>query len=136
MSSLPIYSSDVQQKHSTLFTYVQSTRLSSLSIKSSRRQISIPPPLVICFCLFFSCGIGIGTCIKRMAIHFKYWNACIEPNDLEDMWNNSQVSTEWLNAGEIRGQKVHLSRDPDGQPYLTQIEMRAVAEIVVSRHFD
>uniref|UniRef100_A0A7N0RHF8 Transglycosylase SLT domain-containing protein n=1 Tax=Kalanchoe fedtschenkoi TaxID=63787 RepID=A0A7N0RHF8_KALFE len=71
-----------------------------------------------------------------MAISFKYWNECVEPCDLEDMWNNNEVSTEWLNAGEARGHKVHLSRDPDGQPYLTQVEMRAVAGIVIGRHFD
>lgn len=45
------------------------------------------------------------------------------------------MNTEWLAAGETRGQKVHMSRDPDGQPYLTQTEMRAVADIIVRRHF-
>ncbi|GAU30101.1 hypothetical protein TSUD_55850 [Trifolium subterraneum] len=69
------------------------------------------------------------------AANFTYWDDCVEPQDLEDMWNIPEVSAEWLKAGEERDQKVHLSRDPDGQPYLTQTEMRAVADIVVGKHF-
>lgn len=34
------------------------------------------------------------------------------------------VRAEWIGVGESKGSKVHLSRDPDGQPYLTQTEMR------------
>ncbi|KAL9412539.1 hypothetical protein AB3S75_046047 [Citrus x aurantiifolia] len=70
-----------------------------------------------------------------MVVSFKYWDDCIEAEDLKEMWKEVEVSTEWIDAGEDRGQKVHLSRDPDGQPYLTQTEMRAVAYIVVRRHF-
>ncbi|XP_052179214.1 uncharacterized protein LOC127792653 isoform X2 [Diospyros lotus] len=70
-----------------------------------------------------------------MAVSFKYWDDCIEPHDLEALWMDPYVATEWDKAGETVGQKVHLSRDPDGQPYLTQTEMRAVAGIIVSRHF-
>jgi hypothetical protein len=40
------------------------------------------------------------------------------------MWREPEVSTEWLDAGETKGNKVHLSRDPDGEPYLTQTEMK------------
>ncbi|WCJ37136.1 hypothetical protein M5689_018291 [Euphorbia peplus] len=69
-------------------------------------------------------------------VSFSYWNDCVDPKDIEAMWKEPEVSTEWLDAGETRGQKVHLSRDPDGEPYLTQTEMKAVAEIVVRRHFD
>ncbi|XP_065626583.1 uncharacterized protein LOC112032086 isoform X1 [Quercus suber] len=71
-----------------------------------------------------------------MAVSFKYWDDCIDPSDMEAMWNIPEVSNEWLDAGESRDQKVHLSRDPDGQPFLTQIEMKAVAEIIASRHFN
>jgi len=71
-----------------------------------------------------------------MAVSFKYWDDCIDPSDMEAMWNIPEVSNEWLDAGESRDQKVHLSRDPDGQPFLTQIEMKAVAEIITSRHFN
>lgn len=60
----------------------------------------------------------------RMASSFSYWDDCVEPQDLEAMWNVPEVTAEWFKAGEARCQKVHLSRDPDGQPYLTQIEMR------------
>ncbi|XP_050221058.1 uncharacterized protein LOC126671334 [Mercurialis annua] len=71
-----------------------------------------------------------------MGICFKYWDECVDPQDLEAMWREPEVNTEWLDAGETRGQRVHLSRDPDGQPYLTQTEMKAVADIIVRRHFD
>ncbi|KAL4311851.1 hypothetical protein GQ457_01G008010 [Hibiscus cannabinus] len=93
-----------------------------------------------------------------MSVSFKYWDDCVDPEDLEAMWNHPDVRTEWEHAGETKGLRVHLSRDPDGQPYLTQIEMRvaylngisfcfcgnnfclllfqAVAEIVTSRQFD
>ncbi|KAM6582848.1 hypothetical protein CsatB_009850 [Cannabis sativa] len=70
-----------------------------------------------------------------MAVNFKYWDDCVDPLDMEAMWKIPEVNLEWLDAGETRGQKVHLSRDPDGQPYLTQTEMKAVVEIIVSRHF-
>ncbi|XP_010260554.1 PREDICTED: uncharacterized protein LOC104599645 isoform X2 [Nelumbo nucifera] len=72
-----------------------------------------------------------------MAISFKYWDDCIDPKDMEAMWMDPDVSTEWINAGETRGQKVHLSRDPDGQPFLTQTEMKdmicAIAELESDR---
>ncbi|KAE8661260.1 Glyceraldehyde-3-phosphate dehydrogenase of plastid 2 isoform 1 [Hibiscus syriacus] len=71
-----------------------------------------------------------------MSVSFKYWNDCVDPEDLEAMWNHPDVRTEWEDAGETKGLRVHLSRDPDGQPYLTQTEMRAVAEIVTRRQFD
>ncbi|KAI0495598.1 hypothetical protein KFK09_021900 [Dendrobium nobile] len=70
-----------------------------------------------------------------MPMYYKYWNECVESEDMKLMWDDSDVSKEWTDAGERFGQKVHLSRDPDGQTYLTQTEMRAVARIVVDRHF-
>ncbi|KAK8479266.1 hypothetical protein V6N11_064494 [Hibiscus sabdariffa] len=69
-------------------------------------------------------------------VSFKYWDECVDHEDMEAMWNRPAVRKEWTDVGESQGQKVHLSRDPDGQPYLTQTEMRAVAKIVTSRHFD
>lgn len=62
-----------------------------------------------------------------MAVSFKYWDECVDTLDMEAMWLDPDVSTEWINAGEVKGQKVHLSRDPDGQPYLTQTEMKVFA---------
>lgn len=59
-----------------------------------------------------------------MALSYKYWDDCVDPRDLEALWLDPGVSTEWLDVGETRGRKVHLSRDPDGEPYLTQIEMK------------
>lgn len=61
---------------------------------------------------------------SRMTVSFKYWNDCTDRLDLEAMWMVPDVSSEWLDAGETRDQNVHLSRDPDGQAYLTQTEMR------------
>ncbi|KAA8523421.1 hypothetical protein F0562_009844 [Nyssa sinensis] len=72
---------------------------------------------------------------SKMAVSFKYWDDCVDPQDMEAMWMDPEVRTEWINAGETRAGKVHLSRDPDGQPYLTQTEMKAVAGIIVHRHF-
>ncbi|KAL2475874.1 Transglycosylase SLT domain 1 [Abeliophyllum distichum] len=69
------------------------------------------------------------------AVSFKYWNDCVDPQDLDAMWTDPDVRAEWLNVGETMGSKVHLSRDPDGQPYLTQTEMKVVAGIIVRRHF-
>ncbi|XP_044467975.1 uncharacterized protein LOC123197703 [Mangifera indica] len=71
-----------------------------------------------------------------MAVSYKYWDDCVDPEDMREMWEEFEVSTEWLDAGEEKGQKVHLSRDPDGEPFLTPTEMKAVANIIVGRHFD
>ncbi|KAL5977502.1 hypothetical protein ACLOJK_021849 [Asimina triloba] len=73
--------------------------------------------------------------LLKMPISFKYWNECVEPQDMEELWMDPEVRKEWTDAGETEGQKVHLSRDPDGQVYLTQTEMKAVAAIVVQRHY-
>ncbi|MCL7032646.1 hypothetical protein MKW94_000620 [Papaver nudicaule] len=70
-----------------------------------------------------------------MGVSYKYWDDCLDEEDIEEMWNDPEVSKEWIDAGEIRGQKVHLSRDPDGQAFLTQTEMKAVAGTVVRRYF-
>uniref|UniRef100_A0A0E0G210 Transglycosylase SLT domain-containing protein n=1 Tax=Oryza nivara TaxID=4536 RepID=A0A0E0G210_ORYNI len=70
-----------------------------------------------------------------MAISFKYWDDCLDPEDMQLMWADPHVSKEWIDAGEGPGQKVHLSRDPDGEAYLTQTEMMAVAAITVHKHF-
>ncbi|KAI3948497.1 hypothetical protein MKW98_019247 [Papaver atlanticum] len=71
----------------------------------------------------------------KMGVSFKYWDDCLDAEDMEEMWNDAEVSKEWIDAGEMKGQKVHLSRDPDGQAFLTQTEMKAVAGIVAHRHF-
>lgn len=65
-----------------------------------------------------------------MGISFRYWDDCVDHLDMEALWMIPDVSTEWTNAGETRGQKVHLSRDPDGQKYLTQNEMRVKPNLV------
>ncbi|KAK9155302.1 hypothetical protein Sjap_002782 [Stephania japonica] len=61
--------------------------------------------------------------LDQWEFSFKYWDECLDPRDLEALWGNPEVSKQRIDAGEDRGQKVLLSRDPDGQPYLTQTEM-------------
>lgn len=45
------------------------------------------------------------------------------------MWKDPNVNKEWSDAGEEQGRKVHLSRDPDGEAYLTQTEMMVSASV-------
>ncbi|KAK9155552.1 hypothetical protein Sjap_003032 [Stephania japonica] len=59
-----------------------------------------------------------------ITLSFKYWDECLDPQDLEALWGDPEVSKQRIGAREDRGQKVHLSRDLDGQPYLTQTEMK------------
>jgi hypothetical protein len=54
---------------------------------------------------------------------FRYWNDCVDPDDMKVMWHTADVSKEWIDAGEKIREKVHISRDPDGELYLTQTEM-------------
>ncbi|KAK9136840.1 hypothetical protein Sjap_007434 [Stephania japonica] len=65
-----------------------------------------------------------------MAVSFKYWDECLDPQDLEALWGDPEVSKQRIGVGEDRGQKVHLSRDPDGQPYLTQTKMKTLERIL------
>lgn len=68
-------------------------------------------------------------------VSFKYWNDCVDPEDLDAMWAEPYVKAEWIDVGETMGSKVHLSRDPDGQPYLTQTEMRVIInQLSLSNH--
>lgn len=67
-----------------------------------------------------------------MPVSFIYWDDCLDPQDLEAMWMDPAVRAEWINAGETKGSKVHLSRDPDGQPYLTQTEIKVVKVLTIS----
>lgn len=59
-----------------------------------------------------------------MSVSFKYWDDCVDPEDMQALWMDADVRKEWLDAGEKMGQRIHLSRDPDGETYLTQTEMR------------
>lgn len=70
-----------------------------------------------------------------MVVSFKYWDDCVEVSDLKEMWKEVEVNNEWIDAGETKGQKVHLSRDPDGQPYLTQTEMRVNLKSTILFYF-
>lgn len=65
----------------------------------------------------------------------KYWDDWVDPEDMEAMWGCTDVYAEWTAAGEKQGEKVHMLRNPDGQPYVTQTEMRAMAETTIKKHF-
>lgn len=59
-----------------------------------------------------------------MGDSFRYWDDCVEPEDMEAMWMDPGVHKEWISVGETKGKKVHMAWDPDGQPYLTETEMK------------
>lgn len=58
------------------------------------------------------------------SVSFRFWDDCVNLLDLEAMWMDPNVAAEWITVGETKGSKVHLSRNPDGHPYLTQAEMK------------
>eukprot|EP00250_Pteridium_aquilinum_P015871 c22811_g1_i3 orf=433-1797(+) len=70
-----------------------------------------------------------------MAPTMKYWDDWVDAEDMAAMWDDIDVSAEWIAAGEKAGLKVHMSRNSDGKPYVTQTEMKAMATIVICRHF-
>lgn len=51
------------------------------------------------------------------------WDSRTSPEDMEEMWNNANVSKEWNKSGEKRG-KVRLSHDTEKRPYLSRTEQR------------
>ncbi|OEL22396.1 hypothetical protein BAE44_0016584 [Dichanthelium oligosanthes] len=111
-----------------------------LGIQDAMAKYSFMVILSLALCnisVIVSCSTSktFFTFYYKMAISFKYWDDCLDPEDMKLMWQDPIVSKEWTDAGEEQGQKVHLSRDPDGEAYLTQTEMMAVAAITVHRHF-
>lgn len=60
----------------------------------------------------------------EMSVSYKYWDDCVDPEEMQLLWKDADVCKEWIDAGEKMGKKVLLSRDPEGQLYLTQTEMR------------
>ncbi|KAF4388990.1 hypothetical protein F8388_026719 [Cannabis sativa] len=65
---------------------------------------------------------------------YTYWDSMASPEDMEEMWNNPEVFKEWSKSGEKKG-KVRFSQDEKKRPYLSRIEVKAVAEIILSKHF-
>eukprot|EP01018_Ginkgo_biloba_P031531 Gb_16970 [translate_table: standard] len=63
-----------------------------------------------------------------------YWDEKVSPEDMAEMWTHPEVRREWIKAGERKG-KVRFSRDSEKRPYLTPVELKAVAEIIILRHF-
>ncbi|KMZ73941.1 hypothetical protein ZOSMA_139G00190 [Zostera marina] len=66
---------------------------------------------------------------------YKYWEDCIDGGDVREMWMDSDVCKEWISVGERKDHKVLLSRDPDGNTFLTQTELMAVVRIIVHRYY-
>ncbi|KAF5930075.1 hypothetical protein HYC85_030948 [Camellia sinensis] len=58
----------------------------------------------------------------------------LDPEDMEKMWNHPIVSKEWSKSGEKQG-KVRFSHDAENRPYLSRVELRAITEIILSKHF-
>jgi len=84
--------------------------------------------IIIFLFLPFLCGRDIHIIlISAMSVSFIYWDDCVDPEDMRVLWADRAVSKEWIDANERKGHRVHLSRDPDGEPYLTQTEMRVNA---------
>lgn len=55
----------------------------------------------------------------------------MDQEELELMWLNEEVNHEWIEAGETKENKVHLSRDSDGQIYLTHTELRVSRNLLL-----
>lgn len=52
---------------------------------------------------------------------------------MDAMWSQPDVIKEWTKSGERRG-NVRFSHDSKRRPYLSRVEVKAVAEITISRH--
>ncbi|KAK8527001.1 hypothetical protein V6N12_054230 [Hibiscus sabdariffa] len=63
-----------------------------------------------------------------------YWDTRVSAEDMEQMWNHPDVCKEWTKSKEIRG-NVRFSCDREKRPYLSRVELRAIAEIIVSKYF-
>ncbi|XP_050367498.1 uncharacterized protein LOC126785877 isoform X2 [Argentina anserina] len=65
---------------------------------------------------------------------YTYWDSVASPEDMADMWNHPVVSKEWTLTGEKQG-NVRFSQDDKNRPYLSRMELKAVAEIICIKHF-
>lgn len=59
----------------------------------------------------------------------KYWDARVSPEDMEEMWKNTNVFQEWIKSGERRG-KVRFSIDAEKKPYLSQVEVKVILNLL------
>ncbi|KAI5061190.1 hypothetical protein GOP47_0023695 [Adiantum capillus-veneris] len=63
-----------------------------------------------------------------------YWDEKTSPEDMATLWRHEGVKREWLKSGEQIG-KVRFARDSELRPHLTRTELKAIAEAVLSQHF-
>eukprot|EP00271_Cylindrocystis_brebissonii_P004095 TRINITY_DN15518_c0_g1_i1.p1 TRINITY_DN15518_c0_g1~~TRINITY_DN15518_c0_g1_i1.p1 ORF type:complete len:400 (+),score=34.25 TRINITY_DN15518_c0_g1_i1:601-1800(+) len=100
---------------------------------SSAKAFSNPRPTVAAFGFFKDFG---NTLSNTMSLNLReqHWNDLTSPADMASMWSRADVSMEWRSRGVQRGGLVPFTV-LYGQPILTKTELRAVAEIVLSRYF-
>ncbi|KAG0469985.1 hypothetical protein HPP92_016685 [Vanilla planifolia] len=53
---------------------------------------------------------------------------------MDELWKNPVVLNEWTKSGEQRG-RVRFSQDSEKRSYLSRVEVKAIAEIIISRYF-
>ncbi|RRT49642.1 hypothetical protein BHE74_00051236 [Ensete ventricosum] len=63
-----------------------------------------------------------------------YWDSRVSSEDMEELWRHPEVLKEWTRSGERRG-RVRFSHDSEKRPYLSRVEVKAVAELIISRYF-
>eukprot|EP00850_Spirogloea_muscicola_P015478 SM000118S25621 [mRNA] locus=s118:333197:336407:- [translate_table: standard] len=65
----------------------------------------------------------------------EFWDDWAAPLDMSALWRDPGVAAEWAARGGGSGRKVPMARLPGGRPVVTSTEMRAVADIIIGRHF-
>lgn len=53
----------------------------------------------------------------------KYWEDCVDPKDVKELWEEVEVTNEWLDARKDRKQIGQRSTDHDGKLFFTQTQM-------------
>ncbi|GMN36482.1 hypothetical protein TIFTF001_042446 [Ficus carica] len=71
---------------------------------------------------------------QNINVAYMCWDSRASPEDMEEMWNHPEVLNEWSKSGEKKG-KVRFSHDEKKRPYLSRVELKAVAEIILTHHF-
>ena len=60
---------------------------------------------------------------EETGVDYIYWDSKASLEDMQEMWNHSEVAEEWTKSGEKRG-KVRFSHDQNKRPYLSRVEMK------------
>ena len=62
-----------------------------------------------------------------------FWDSKAYPEDMEAMWNHLAVRKEWNKSKQKHGH-VRFSHDAKMRPYLSRVEMKAVADIILFKY--